>query len=76
MHIKEQELSASESNRVLKEILNIIIDAYDNPVRDEYKKESRCAQIGHDIVWDLLGQGIIATGKEEGQISFETDKKT
>lgn len=75
MHIREHGLNALESSQVLDEILKIIIDAYDDPVRDDFKKYSRSAQIGHDIVWRLLEEGIIATGKEEGQIRFETKEK-
>ena len=46
----QREITDIEMIDALNEILDLIIDCYEGPVRPEYEKVSRSAQIGHDIV--------------------------
>lgn len=46
----QREITDIEMIDALNEILDLIIDCYEAPVRPEYEKDSRSAQIGHDIV--------------------------
>ena len=46
----QREVTDIEMINALNEILDLIIECYESPVRPEYEKDSRSAQIGHDIV--------------------------
>lgn len=43
----------------LNEIIDLIIDCYDSPVRKEYENDCRSTQIGHDIVKVLTKRDLI-----------------
>lgn len=54
-----REVSDVEMIDALNEILDLIIDCYESPVRPEYEKASRAAQIGHDIVRVMTKRDLI-----------------
>ena len=58
----QREVTDVEMIDALNEIIDIIIDCYHNPVRDDYKKLSRSAQIGYDVQKSLLRRDLIRTG--------------
>lgn len=43
----------------LNEIIDLIIECYNNPVRKEFEKEARSTQIGQDIVQILKKRDLI-----------------
>ena len=45
-----REVTDIEMIDALNEIMDLIIDCYESPVRQEYENETRAAQIGHDII--------------------------
>ena len=66
-----KELTDVEMIDTFFEIVNMTIAAYENPVREGFKKGSRCEQLGYDIVKMLFSKQIIETGKDEGQQRIE-----
>lgn len=58
----QRDVTDVEMIDALNEIMDIVIDCYNHPVRDEYKKQSRSAQIGYDIQRCLLSHDLIRTG--------------
>lgn len=55
----KREITDIEMIDALNEILDLIIDCYEGPVRPEYEKDSRAAQIGHDIVRVMTKRDLI-----------------
>lgn len=62
MTIAQRDVTDVEMIDALNEIMDIVIDCYNHPVREEYKKQSRSAQIGYDIQRCLLSHDLIRTG--------------
>ncbi len=58
----QRDVTDVEMIDALNEIMDIVIDCYNHPVREEYKKQSRSAQIGYDIQRCLLSHDLIRTG--------------
>lgn len=58
----QREVTDVEMIDALNEIIDIIIDCYHYPVREDYKKLSRSAQIGYDVQKSLLRRDLIRTG--------------
>lgn len=58
----QRDVTDVEMIDALNEIMDIVIDCYNHPVREEYKKSSRSAQIGYDIQRCLLSHDLIRTG--------------
>ena len=54
-----REVTDVEMIDALNEIIDLIIDSYDSPVRPEHEKSSRAAQIGQDIVKVLIKKDLI-----------------
>ena len=46
----QRKVTDAEMIDALNEIMDLIIDCYEEPVRQEFANESRATQIGHDIV--------------------------
>ena len=59
MHRVIREVTDVEMIDALNEIIDLIIDCYDDPVRPEHEKDSRAAQIGQDIVKVLTRRDLI-----------------
>lgn len=66
MQRTERKLETSEIIEVLDEIINIIIEAYNKPLRDLFKNETRATQIGVDIEGKLLRRKIIEIHSDIG----------
>ena len=75
MQKTERELTDIEIIDALMDIVDLVIRTYDNPIRDEFKKTSRCSQLGYDIIKLLMSRNFIKTGKTEAQISLETKQE-
>lgn len=58
----QRDVTDVEMIDALNEVMDIIIDCYAYPVRDDFKKQSRAAQIGYDIQRCLLRHDLIRTG--------------
>lgn len=65
------ELTDIEMIDTFIEIVDLAIKAYDNPVREGFRRGSRCEQLGYDLVKLLMHKQIIKTGKGEGQQRLE-----
>lgn len=52
-------LQIPEIVEVFNEIIEIIIECYNHPLRERFKKETRSTQIGKDIETALLKRGIM-----------------
>ena len=67
MQRTERELTDAEIIDAFMDILEIIIKSYDYPVREDFHRQSRAAQIGYDIQALLLSRRILMTGKANSQ---------
>ena len=56
----QREVTDVEMIDALNDIIDLIIENYDAPVRPEFQKDSRAAQIGHDIVQKLKEREILS----------------
>lgn len=65
MQKTERELTDVEMIDTFDEIIDLIIEAYKHPVRDDYHTRSRAAQIGYDIQRILLDKRILSVGSKE-----------
>ena len=54
-----RELTDVEIIDAFEDIITLICDLYKRPVRREYQKASRAAQLGHDIVDHLMERDIL-----------------
>lgn len=61
----QRELTDVEMIDALNEIIDIIVDCYQHPVREHFQKSARSAQIGYDIQRSLLSRNMIKTGGVE-----------
>lgn len=52
-------LQIPEIVEVFNEIIEIIIECYNHPLRERFKNETRSTQIGKDIETALLKRGIM-----------------
>lgn len=52
-------LQISEIVDAFNEIVEIIVDCYNHPLREKFKNETRSTQIGKDIETALLKRGIM-----------------
>ena len=58
----QREMTNVEMIDVLNGVIDIIIDCYQHPVREDFKKSSRSAQIGYDIQRYLMEHNLIRVG--------------
>lgn len=58
----QRDLSDVEMIDALNGVIDIIIECYQHPVRDDFKKSSRSAQIGYDIQRYLMQHDLIRVG--------------
>lgn len=56
----QREVTDVEMIDALNDIIDLIIENYDERVRPEFQKDSRAAQIGHDIVQKLKEREILS----------------
>ena len=64
MQKTERELTDVEMIDTLDEILDLIIETYDKPLRKDFEKQSRPAQFGYDILRMLMEKGLLSVGSE------------
>lgn len=73
----QRELTDVEMIDALNEIIDLIIDCYHQPVREEFKNACRASQIGKDITDRLRERDILARyaniGYESQQILLTRD---
>lgn len=62
-----KELTDIEIIDTFFEIVDMICESYNHPVRGDFQKASRAAQIGYDIQRTLLDKQIIETGSKYNQ---------
>ena len=75
MHIVRRQFNEEELLDILSNILQIVIAAFDSPLRKDFEKQSRATQIGYDITKLLVEKGFLAVGQREEQMRIETEKK-
>lgn len=75
MQKTERELTDVEMIDALLEIIDLIIATYDNPIRDEFKRTSRCSQAGYDIIMLLISKDMIRMGKKNPQLTIKDVKE-
>lgn len=56
----QREITDVEMIDALNEIIDLIIDCYQHPIRDEFKNACRASQIGKDITDRLRERDILA----------------
>ena len=67
----QREVTDVEMIDALNEIIDLIVDCYDQPLRPEFDKSSRSAQIGHDVVKTLREKGLM---QRYGKIGYDTQR--
>ena len=67
----QKDLTDVEMIDALNDIIDIIIDCYNKPLRQEFVKYSRSAQIGHDIFKTLRQKKIMEI---YAQIGYDTQR--
>lgn len=75
MQRTDKELSDVEIIDTYFEILDLIVRTYSEPLRADFVRQSRCAQLGYDILRLTLDRGVIALGGQDPQIRMNTDRK-
>lgn len=58
----QREMTDVEMIDALNGVIDIIIDCYQHPVRQDFEKSSRSAQIGYDVQRYLLDNNLIRVG--------------
>ena len=64
MQRTERELTDVEMIDAFDEILDLIIEAYDKPLRKDFERQSRPAQFGYDILRMLIDKRILSVGSK------------
>lgn len=75
MQKTDRELSDVEIIDTYMEILDLVESTYEDPIREDFKKQSRSAQLGYDLLRLLIDKGVIAPGKKDPQQRMDTDPK-
>lgn len=73
MQKTDRELSDVEIIDTYMEILDLIESTYEDPIREDFKKQSRSAQLGYDLLRLLIDKGVIAPGKKDPQQKIDID---
>lgn len=75
MQRTDKEVSDIEIIDTYMEILDLVESTYEDPIREDFKKKSRCEQLGYDLLYLLINKGVIAPGKKDPQQRLDTDPK-
>lgn len=67
------EVSDIEIIDTYMEILDLVESTYEDPIREDFKRQSRCAQLGYDLIRLLIKKGVIAPGDNDPQQRMATD---
>lgn len=71
MRRTERELTDVEIIDAFNYIVDLICDCYNHPVRSEFEKGTRSAQIGHDIVHAMTQRDILS---RYSKIGYDTQR--
>lgn len=75
MQRTDKELSDVEIIDTYYEILDLIVSTYNNPLRVDFLRQSRSAQLGYDLMRLAMDKGVIAPGGQDPQIRMDTEQK-
>ena len=67
----QREVTDVELRGALDEIIDLVIECYEHPVKEEYQKGSRASQIGKEIVDKLLEKKIL---ERFARIGYESQR--
>lgn len=73
MQKTDRELSDVEIIDTYMEILDLVESTYEDPIREDFKKQSRSAQLGYDLLRLLIDKRVIAPGKKDPQQKIDID---
>lgn len=74
MFRSEKELTDVEMIDALMDIIEIVLAGNNKPIRDDFKRYSRMAQIGYDVTVYLFHEGIINPGEPNEQIKMKKEE--
>lgn len=57
-----REVTDVEMIDTLNEVIDIVVDCYQHPVREHFQKSARSAQIGYDIQRCLIAHDLVRPG--------------
>lgn len=69
MHRINRELSDVEIIDTFFELLDLIVNIYNVPVRPEFLQSTRAAQLGHDMIDKLIQRDIL---EKESKIGYDS----
>lgn len=75
MQRTDKELSDVEIIDAYFEILDLIVNTYRHPPRPDFIRQSRCAQLGYDLLRMSIDKGMIAPGGQDPQMRMDVDRK-
>lgn len=75
MQRTDRELTDVEIIDLYFEILDLIVGTYKDPLRADFLRQSRCAQLGYDLLRLTIDRGVIAPGEQDPQMRLNTDRK-
>lgn len=75
MRRTQRELTDVEIKDTFFKLVDLICDSYNHPVRKEFQKSSRAAQIGYDSQRVLLDAKIIEIGERFRQERLDIDNE-
>lgn len=66
-----QQLECEEISRIFAEIIQKTLEAYNQPIRDKFKKMSRAEQLGYDVTRILLRENIVRPGEAQEKMDVK-----
>lgn len=66
-----QQLESEEISRIFAEIIQRALDAYNQPIREKFKKMSRAEQLGYDVTRILLRENIVRPGEAQEKMDVK-----
>lgn len=66
-----QQLENEEISRIFAEIIQRTLDAYNQPIREKFKKMSRAEQLGYDVTRILLRENIVRPGEAQEKMDVK-----
>ena len=57
----------------LMDIIGIVLAGHNEPIREDFKRQSRSAQVGYDVTRYLFTQGFILPGEKKDQIELKEE---
>ena len=75
MQRTDKELSDVEIIDTYFEILDLIVRTYREPLRADFVRQSRCAQLGYDLLRMSIDKGVIAPGGQDPQMRIDVERK-